>query len=175
MFHIFSDIVSSLFWGVVLALLLSVAVFYLPKMIAVRYGHTPLGIILLVAGFCFFAFQSTLLTGGFKLKGYIPSVQQIEPFVGGATTPEELGRELTERYPMLEKHIRKITDGGGKGQKEFTTAVELARFVRAALYRRVNHYIWRRAGWMVGGLFLLGFYFVNDASRQSRRRETLYY
>jgi predicted PurR-regulated permease PerM len=170
MFHIFSDIVSSLFWGVIFTLLLSVIVFYLPKMIAVRYGHTPLGILFLVVGFCFFAFQLTLLTGSFKLKGYIPSARQIEQLDIRATTLEEFGRELTEQYPMLEKYIRKIADNGGMIQKESATVADLVQFVRAKLYRMINNYIWRRVGWIIGGVLILGVYFVNDASRQTRIR-----
>jgi hypothetical protein len=175
MFYVIGDLIASVFWGVLIALLLTAALYFLPGMIYARYRHTLAGGILLVAGFCFFTFQATLCVGGFKLKGYIPSALQIEQFGGGATTLKELGRELTEQYPALEKHIRKITDNDGTAQKESATVADLAQFVRAGLYRRVNNYIRRRAGWIVGGIFLPGFYFVNNASRQNRRREAIYY
>jgi hypothetical protein len=169
MFYIVGSIVSCIIWGVLLALLLTAILFYLPGMLSARYGFTFAGLLLLVAGFCFFTFQSTLLAGGFKVKGYIPSANQIEQLGIGQTSPEAFGEELINRYPALQTHIRKIMEESSGMQREFSTVTESVRFIRAKLYRMVNNYIWRRVGWIVGGMFLLGFYFVNDASKQSRR------
>ncbi|MDR1866248.1 MAG: hypothetical protein LBR08_11840, partial [Bacteroidales bacterium] len=155
-------------WGVLLALILTGVAFYLPKSVSSRYSHTPVGLLLLVIGFCFFAFQSVLLAGGFKVKGYVPSTDMIEQLGIDQTSPEAFADELTSQYPMLEKYIRKITDKGEAVQKDFATVAELARFMRNKLLRTVNNYIWRRVGWIAGGLFLLGFYFVNSASKQNR-------
>jgi hypothetical protein len=169
MFHVIGDMTSSLFWGVLLALIFTGVTFYIPKLVSSRYNHTPAGLFLLAVGFCFFTFQSFLLAGGFKIKGYIPTTVQIEQLGINQTSLNAFADELTGQYPMLEKYIGKITDKEETVQKDFETVAELAQFVRNKLCRIVDRYIWRRVGWIVGGLFILDFYFVSNALKQSRR------
>jgi hypothetical protein len=163
-FSIAGNLLASVFWGVLIAVALTVAMFKFPKMIHTGYGHTPAGWLLLCAGFVFFTVQATLCVGGGKLKGYIPTVRQIEQ-TGIAGQADALYGELTARYPMLEPFVGKQL----MEKQTFTDATEAITFFVRLARTKINHYMWRRVAWIAGGILLLGICFANSASKQSRR------
>ncbi|MDR1130291.1 MAG: hypothetical protein LBK96_04855 [Prevotellaceae bacterium] len=168
MFQVIGNLMASVFWGVLIALLLTVILVYFPRMIYSRYGHKLAGIVLLIAGFCFFTFQSMLWVGGFKLKGYIPSVGQVEQLGIAVERADTFGDELANAYPMLKPFI-------GKTEQEtirqsFSDQTDLITFYVREVRHKINRYLWRRTGWIAAGLLLLGCWLANDASKQSRRQ-----
>jgi predicted PurR-regulated permease PerM len=163
-FNIAGNLLASIFWGVLIAVLLTVALFKFPKMMYTRYSHTLAGGILLCAGFAFFTFQATLCVGGGKLKGYIPTVQQIEQTKIVTGQADALYSELITRYPGLEPFVGKAV----MEKQTFASTTEAITFFIRLARKKINHYMWRRVAWIAGGCLLLGVYFANNASKQSR-------
>ncbi|MDR1338453.1 MAG: hypothetical protein LBK58_00080 [Prevotellaceae bacterium] len=163
------NLAASVFWGVLIALLLTVMLAYFPRMIYSKYGHNLAGIVLLIAGFCFFTFQSVLWVGGFKLKGYIPSVEQVERLGIAAERADTFGDELTNAYPMLKPFIEK-TEQETTLRQSFADQADLITFYVREVRHKINRYLWRRTGWIAAGLLLLGCLLANGASKQSRRQ-----
>jgi hypothetical protein len=168
LFGLAGNLLASVFWGTLIALLLTVMLVYFPRMICSRYQYKLVEVVLLIAGFCFFTFQSVLWVGGIKLKGYIPSVQQVEQLGIAVEQADAFGDEMAQAYPMLKTFI-------GKTEREtlrqtVVDQTDLIAFYVHEVRRKINHYLWRRAGWIAAGLLLLGFRLANDASKQGRRR-----
>jgi hypothetical protein len=58
MFYFVTDIVMCVCWGLLISLILTGGLFYLPKLLVARYRYTPLHIALLAIVFCFLLYFS---------------------------------------------------------------------------------------------------------------------
>lgn len=111
MFMVLGDIFASLFGGIIITIVLILTLVLLTRVLFPNTSHTPGSLIVIVISFFFFLFQSTLLVGGYKAKGY---VRQLETTVSGLSgellfdqplqDPIQLklaADYLSEEYPFL--------------------------------------------------------------------------
>lgn len=70
MFFLLNIILSCLFGGLLLSVLLLIICYLLPKGVHLRPSYSSSSFIVLFFAFFFFLFQSSLLIGGFKAKRY---------------------------------------------------------------------------------------------------------
>ena len=131
MFMVLGDIFASLFGGIIITIVLILTLVLLTRVLFPNTSHTPGSLIVIVISFFFFLFQSTLLVGGYKAKGY---VRQLETTVSGLSgellfdqplqDPIQLklaADYLSEEYPFLKgflddavtRHTPMRTTGGG--------------------------------------------------------------
>lgn len=130
MFMVLGDIFASLFGGIIITIVLILTLVLLTRVLFPNTSHTPGSLIVIVISFFFFLFQSTLLVGGYKAKGY---VRQLETTVSGLSgelfdqplqDPIQLklaADYLSEEYPFLKgflddavtRHTPTRTTGGG--------------------------------------------------------------
>jgi len=182
MFYVIGELVGCIFWGVLIAVGLSVLLFFIPRLLNPNYSFSPLAIISLVVIFLFLSFQSTLLVGSIKVKGYLPTKKQIlsilpeiknEKF--SLATFQATARELTADYPMLESFIETAAESLQGAGTNISSLADLADYYSNKIHSLVNKYMLRRIAWIAGGILLLTFYLYKDSSRQantSRRRAT---
>ncbi|NDV65268.1 hypothetical protein [Bacteroides sp. 224] len=179
MLYVIGELFSCIFWGALIGIATTLALFYLPKMIAPHYSYNPLGFFLLAFGLIFLGFQSTFFIGGVKVKSYLPTKEQIVSLLpqvnisSSSVNLKEVSAELVSQYPMLADYVEDINiEKLEVGETVFSNAFEVASYYTKNIQSAVNGYLWRRVAWFMGAVCLIGFYFFNDASKQGRRRRT---
>lgn len=187
MLHLVGNMISSVLTGLLMSMALAVALWFLPKMISVRYEWKITGLLGVVVLFFFFWFQSALLFGALKLKKYVPTVQQIEQTVRNIPnidfaqtgTAEEftlIMRTLSNQYPDMASFIQKTA-----GKESGTSSENLSVFVLSysnRIHKTIGAYCMRRCGWILLGMLLGGGLLVRGAlqgGRQITRRRRIVY
>lgn len=179
MFHLIGQMLSCVFIGLLISLVLIGILYFLPRLIVMRYSWKVSGILVLTVFFFFAWFQTTLLSGGFKVKGSVPTTQQIGELVqtlSGTLAPSSFGdvelgiieQRLTTQYPLLSPFLNDMTQKTGGVQGDAL----LSQYSRR-IHQAINYYLLRRTLWLIGGLLVAGVLLGNDAIRQSRRQNRL--
>lgn len=162
MFAVLGDILASLFWGLLISLVLISVIFLLDRAFQPNNCFSAKKLIALLLGFVFFLFQSTLLVGGLKARNYVrplenalrmsdlPSISQGQDGV----SPQALINPLIDQYPMLEKYIteaiQELSERPGQ-----PSGLPASQVISDNLRSKVSYYTWRRAGWLAGGFCAL--------------------
>lgn len=181
MIYFIGHLITSIAWGVLIAMLLTGLLFFVPRLLYSRYNHTAGSGILLLAGFFFFVFQGTLLAGSFKARQYIPFIgETIASYssspsaheIAGTANYQEIQQiclRLSEQYPPLEKYINQI----GRDLSEQDSAVakpfDFVREFLIQLQKQINKYTGRRIGWITGGTILILLFLIHDANKQNKQ------
>lgn len=129
--------ISALFWGILIGLIFSGFMMYLT--------HKICGISYLIAGligtflFFFVTFQFTALIGANKAKNYIDDL-----VVSTQATGENLDWvTVKDKYPSLEPYL-------GETERSSESALDVATMITNS----IDRYIWRRVGWIAGGIIV---------------------
>lgn len=177
-------ILSSVFFGCLISLVLMGVLCLLPRLVVMRYRWEITGIGALVVFVLFAWFQATLLVGGIKVKGVVPTTQEIEQLVKAlpaginASSPLDasqwaaIEQEIEKQFPLVTPFlgsVRKELEGIRQGGMQ-QGGIQLARFSRQ-IHRAINYYILRRILWLLGGLLVVGVFLGHDATRQGRQQQ----
>lgn len=160
MFMVLGDIFASLFGGIIITIVLILTLVLLTRVLFPNTSHTPGSLIVIVISFFFFLFQSTLLVGGYKAKGY---VRQLETTVSGLSgellfdqplqDPIQLklaADYLSEEYPFLKGFL---DDAVTKAEAQLSQhpGGTLVEWFAYGLQYAIHLFILRRFGWLIAG------------------------
>lgn len=171
LFNILSYSISSLFFGVIIAVLIVVLM-----LVGVSSWHsdktlTPLSFVIVgLLGF-FLIYQSVLLLGAIKMKSYCTDIEETVCSVipDGTRLSEGDGARISgyigEQWPMLGRYVESIGVSGG-------TPAEMAHSVADELRSRMNRFIVRRVMWSLPAILvgLFGIVKTMEVVRRSRHR-----
>lgn len=144
--------ISALLWGLLIGLILSGFVMYL--------AHKICGISYLISGLIgvfwlfFMTFQFTALIGANKTKKYVENVVASAQAVG-----ENIDWTIVkDKYSLLESYL---------GKAEITPANVMD--IKTMVIDSLNRYIWRRFGWIVGGIVLAFGVMIGGGAMEANR------
>lgn len=180
MFAVLGDILGSIGWGILISVLLLVLICVLNKSFNGRTSFFLLNVFLLIVGFFFFLFQSTLLVGGIKAKGYINNVetllQAFSSEISYASLDEQQMQEavrlLASEYPILETYAEDVSEEISGYLAETDVPLNFVEVIGYSLRAVINMYIFRRIGWLVFGFLLLTIGVIYAGSKNTVRTST---
>lgn len=154
--------ISALFWGILIGLMSSALIMYfIDKICAVSRLLTGLiGFVMLL----FLVFQFAALIGANKTKKYVDNAAILTQSIG-----ENFDWTVVkEEYPLLQPYL-----GGVENATKSTT--NTGKTIAYSINRTIDRYIWRRVGWIIGGIVaafgvavLAGMMGTNRPSRSRR-------
>lgn len=154
--------ISALFWGILIGLISSALIMYfIDKICAVSRLLTGfVGLIMLL----FLGFQFAALIGANKTKKYVDNAAILTQAVG-----ENFDWAVVkEEYPLLQPYL-----GGVENATKSTT--NTGKTIAYSINIMIDGYIWRRVGWIIGGIIvafgvavLAGMTGINRPSRSRR-------
>lgn len=180
MFAVLGDILGSIGWGILISVLLLIFICVLNKSFNGRASFSLLNVFLLIVGFFFFLFQSTLLVGGIKAKDYINNVetllQTFSSEISYASLDEQQMQEavrlLASEYPILESYVEDVSEEISGYLAETDVPLNFVEVIGYSLRAVINMYILRRIGWLVFGFLLLTVGVVYAGSKDTVRTST---
>ena len=180
MFAVLGDILGSIGWGILISVLLLILICVLNKSFNGRASFTLLNVFLLIVGFFFFLFQSTLLVGGIKAKDYINNVETLlhafSSEISYASLDEQQMQEavrlLASEYPILETYAEDVSEEISGYLAETDVPLNFVEVIGYSLRAVINMYIFRRIGWLVFGFLLLTIGVIYAGSKNTVRTST---
>ena len=180
MFAVLGDILGSIGWGILISVLLLILICVLNKSFNGRASFTLLNVFLLIVGFFFFLFQSTLLVGGIKAKDYINNVETLlhafSSEISYASLDEQQMQEavrlLASEYPILESYAEDVSAEITDYLAETDVPMGFVDVIGYSLRAVINMYILRRVGWLAFGFLLLTVGVVYAGSKNTVRTST---
>lgn len=154
---IVGNIIGSIFWGAIIAIAVTLAVFALCKQL--NRADSILTWAILAVLFLFAGAQSTMMVGAFYAKGYVDNVCCF----ANSLMPEEVNapldaadfaqiRRQIEESPLSKTILNRIdTDAIQQYANSGQTIVEL---IADEMTSTINYYILRRVAWLSGGVLL---------------------
>lgn len=180
MFTVMGSLFVCVIWGGLTGLILTGLLFYLPKAIHVRFGYTPLLLLLLVVFFLFSSLQATLFTGAVKAKSYVNAAESLiiaaipaYDFSAGNTNQNEVAvytELLKEMLPLPETYLREVAVKLQQTAGQVSSPEQFAQNISRSLRSQINGYMWRRAGWIIAGIALTAFLLLSSAKKQGRQQ-----
>lgn len=163
MFAVLGDILGSIGWGILITVLLLIFICALNKSFNGRNSFSLLNVFLLIVGFFFFLFQSTLLVGGIKAKSYINNVENLfhtfSSEISYASLDEQQMQDavrlLANEYPILKSYAEDVSAEITNYLAETNAPINFVEVIGYSLRTVINMYILRRVGWLVFGFLLL--------------------
>lgn len=169
----------SVIWALVITLLLLALLYFLIKSLFSSRTPNPGIVIILFAAAIIFFWQSVRLVGACYAKGYVDDVSEIVSGLtqnGGKLSEqttytvndlEKIRNEVSESYPFLQAYINEI-DLKGLNNKGVVDAIQ------SMAYKKLNRYIWARAGWLLAGVIVAFgvLYYVHSVSASKKRAST---
>ncbi|MDL2309538.1 hypothetical protein LJC39_00215 [Parabacteroides sp. OttesenSCG-928-B22] len=103
---------------------------------------------------------------GIKAKGYISSVHsflfetlsnktaslQQDISINDLNAYAEL---IDQKYPILQSFLPQVKDVASIAKGQINSVADYANVIVQILNQQVNFYLWKRAGWIIGGWLLL--------------------
>lgn len=144
--------ISALLWGILIGLILSGFVMYI--------AHKICGISYLISGLIgafllfFMTFQFTALIGANKTKKYVENV---------VTSAQAVGENIDwtivkDKYSLLKSYL---------GEVEMSS--ENVMNIKTMITDSVDRYIWRRFGWIVGGILVAFGVMIGGGAMEANR------
>ena len=167
-------------WGILISVLLLILICVLNKSFNGRTSFSLLNVFLLIVGFFFFLFQSTLLVGGIKAKDYINNVetllQAFSSEISYASLDEQQMQEavrlLASEYPILESYAEDVSSEITDYLAETDVPMSFVEVFGYSLRAVINMYILRRVGWLAFGFLLLIVGVIYTGSKNTTRTST---
>lgn len=180
MFAVLGDILGSIGWGILITVLLLIFICALNKSFNGRASFSLLNVFLLIVGFFFFLFQSTLLVGGIKAKDYINNVETLlhafSSEISYASLDEQQMQDavrlLANEYPILKSYAEDVSEEISNYLAETNTPINFVEVIGYSLRTVINMYILRRVGWLVFGFLLLTVGVISAGSKNTVRTST---
>lgn len=180
MFAVLGDILGSIGWGILISVLLLILICILNKSFNGRASFSLLNVFLLIVGFFFFLFQSTLLVGGIKAKDYINNVETLlhafSSEISYASLDEQQMQDavrlLANEYPILKSYAEDVSAEITNYLAETNTPINFVEVIGYSLRTVINMYILRRVGWLVFGFLLLTVGVIYAGSRKPVQTST---
>jgi hypothetical protein len=144
--------ISALLWGILIGLILSGFVMYI--------AHKICGISYLISGLIgafllfFMTFQFTALIGANKTKKYVENV---------VTSAQAVGENIDwtivkDKYSLLKSYL---------GEVEMSS--ENVMNIKTMITDSIDRYIWRRFGWIVGGILVAFGVMIGGGAMEANR------
>lgn len=144
--------ISALLWGILIGLILSGFVMYI--------AHKICGISYLISGLIgvfllfFMTFQFTALIGANKTKKYVENV---------VTSAQTVGENIDwtivkDKYSLLKSYL---------GEVEMSS--ENVMNIKTMITDSIDRYIWRRFGWIVGGILVAFGVMIGGGAMEANR------
>ena len=144
--------ISALLWGILIGLILSGFVMYI--------AHKICGISYLISGLIgafllfFMTFQFTALIGANKTKKYVENV---------VTSAQAVGENIDwtivkDKYSLLKSYL---------GEVEMSS--ENVMNIKTMITDSIDRYIWRRVGWIVGGILVAFGVMIGGGAMEANR------
>ena len=136
-----------LFWGLVIALILTIICIFIAKGISNKAPNLVVSALLIVL----LAWQSILAVGSLYARSYVEDVRQyvenITSYVPGPDATADMEDTLSENFPAIpDKIVRKMT----QASEGASSVKEMADNIAASLKRSLTSYLWERVAWAVG-------------------------
>ena len=157
---IVENIVGSIFWGLLVALVMSVLVFFVCTLFSRKNVQSPISILVIAVYFLFATATGALIAGGYYTKGYVEDMGDYIASITDKTTDiafsdadfNDLKDMITDEYPGT-KPILEHFDAN-----EFTRKSSVGRSVSDFLVDEVNdtidEYIERCLKWLLFGTLI---------------------
>lgn len=133
--------IHALLWGILLGLISSALIIYfINKIFAVSRLLTGLvGLAMLL----FLAFQYTALIGASQTKKYVDKAAILTQVAGENFDWEVVKKE----YPLFQPYLGKI-------EKVSENTTNAGKTIAYTINKAIDRYIWRRIGWIIGGIVI---------------------
>lgn len=160
-----------LFWGLVIALILTAICIFIAKGISNKAPNLVVAAVLLV----FLAWQTVLGVGSLFARSYVEDVRQfIEDavtYVPASGTTAEMTETLSDNFPAIPEKIIRTMSQASEGA---ASVKDMADNIAASLKKSLTSYLWERVAWAVGfmivGIIALVKFPGSSGSRGGSRR-----
>jgi predicted PurR-regulated permease PerM len=151
---IIGNILGSVFWGAVIAIVITALVFLVCQVL--DRSRSPLTYIVLAVLLLLAGFQSTMMVGAMYAKGYINDIGDYatmlidsgEDMAGEIADFNALRSQLEKEFPLASKLLDDIDTS--ELQAYVDKGNNMANFITDHVRSEVNYYILRRVLWMTG-------------------------
>lgn len=155
---IVGNVIGSIFWGAILAIIVTLAIFILCRRL--NRADSILTWVILAVLLLFAVAQCSMMVGAVYAKGYVDDIgsfaNSLMPKEAHATPNtadfERIRYQIEEAYPLSKTVFERIdTDDIQSYANSGHTIVEL---ITDQMKSTINYYILRRAAWLLGGVLL---------------------
>jgi len=169
---VIGNIIGSIFWGAVLAVLVVLLTYVVCRAIRVQSVQGLSAIIIFIILFLLAGAQTTMIAGALYGKGYVDDISNFANSIVSSSSDavdfEELRHNLSDEYPIAKPILDKI-DGSGAANyvSKGHTVVD---FVTDNLNDTLNYYILRRILWLIGFVVVAisGILLLADNKKQNK-------
>lgn len=155
---IVGNVIGSIFWGAVLAVVVTLAIFVLCRQL--NRADSILTWVILAVLLLFAGAQSTMMVGAVYAKGYVDDISSFaNSFMPKETnaTPniadfERIRYQIEEAYPLSRTMFEHIDTEDI--QSYINSGHTITEFITDQMKSTINYYILRRAAWLLGGVLL---------------------
>lgn len=177
MSFLIGNIISCVFSGLLLGMILTGILFFIPKGLYSHYEMKSGTCVLIIIFFFFFWFHFVLLVSGFKVKNKIPTNAQIESFfqhtqiveLNGVIDGEDVRKinsMLSQQYPVIGTILKKIQIDS----KKPLNLHQIVQLYHKQIHSGINKFIWRHVMWISICFFLSLFFLVKDVNNFKKRK-----
>ena len=158
-----SNIVGSLFWGSIVALIITVVVFIICLLINNKTLQSPITLLVLGGIFVYNAFFATLIAGAYYARDYVDNVCQFmeeltdtgKSMVTTAADFNELRDQIAEEYPAA-KPLLMLIDAN-EVVAQFKAGKLVAEFISEKINDTIDNYVhdclmWMGVGTLIGAI-----------------------
>ena len=158
-----SNIVCSLFWGSIVALIITVVVFIICLLINNKTLQSPITLLVLGGIFVYNAFFATLIAGAYYARDYVDNVCQFmeeltdtgKSMVTTAADFNELRDQIAEEYPAA-KPLLMLIDAN-EVVAQFKAGKLVAEFISEKINDTIDNYVhdclmWMGVGTLIGAI-----------------------
>lgn len=184
MFSLIGHLVTSIIWGVLLAIFLLIVLQTLIKIIFSPYTHSASSLLIVSVAFAMLTWQTVQMVGGFYAKEHVEivveaaaSVLPKDGFVVSSEQVQQLNEQVRQlqstlgtKIAVMESCMSQIEAG------KRINRTEIMDKMSAEFQSAVNWFIWKRVFWILGvtivGTILAGLLGKQDTTVSSRRGRT---
>ena len=171
-----SNIVGSLFWGIIVALIITVVVFIICLLINNKTLQSPIALLVLGGIFVYNAFFATLIAGAYYARDYVDNVCSFmeeltetgKSMITTAADFNELRDQIAEEYPAA-KPLLMLIDAN-EVVAQFKAGKLVAEFISEKINDTIDDYVhdclmWMGVGTLIGAIMAAAV--VRKGGRQS--------
>ena len=156
MFTIIGNAIICIFWGLLIASILTFILYFMLKALYGNFRMSITGMAMCFILFILLFVQGTLMAGAFHAKGYVDDmgtfvlemIRNNQGNMGELTSSgeaEKAKRQISEAFPMLSSYISYL-NAEELGSRSTSAAIAVTRGIKSL----INWYILRRVLWMAG-------------------------